>query len=308
MFNHQSVLLNEVIDYLNIKPDGIYVDMTLGGAGHAKEIYSKLNNDGLLIAIDQDIIAIENAQAIFKNKTNVIIEKSNFENIQDILIKHNIQKVDGILFDLGVSSMQFDEADRGFSYRFDAKLDMRMNQEQSLSAYQVVNEYSFNELMFILSRYGEEKYAKNIARAIEKKRDLKPIETTFELVEIIKSALPQAVLKKKGHPAKQTFQAIRIEVNQELSVFKKALDIAINSLKSQGRVVVISFHSLEDRLTKLKFKEYTTSTLPKEIIDFNNIENIEYKLITRKAISPSDNELDSNKRAKSSKLRVIEKI
>ena len=308
MFYHQSVLLNESIDYLNTKPDGIYVDMTLGGAGHSQAIYSKLSDKGLLLCIDQDIKAIENAKVIFEDKRNVFIEKCNFSEIEKVLDKHQIKKVDGFLFDLGVSSVQFDEGDRGFSYRFDARLDMRMNQEQTLSAFEVVNEYPFNDLLYIFSRYGEEKFAKNIARKIEQKRIIKPIETTFELVEIIKEALPQSILKKKGHPAKKIFQAIRIEVNQELEVLKSALHIAIKKLNSKGRIVVISFHSLEDRITKEIFKEYTISKLPKDIIDLNNIENLEYKIVTRKAIVPSQEELNENARAKSSKMRVIEKI
>lgn len=308
MFNHQSVLLNESINNLNIKPNGVYVDMTLGGAGHSQAIYEKLNKNGLLICIDQDIKAIENARKIFENKKNLIIEKCNFSNIEDVLDKYQVDKVDGFLFDLGVSSVQFDEGNRGFSYRFDAKLDMRMNQDQPLSAYEVVNDYQFKDLLYIFSRYGEEKYSKNIARNIEKARAIKPIETTFELVEIIKNSLPQTVLKKKGHPAKKIFQAIRIEVNQELEVLKSALHVAIKRLNSEGRIVVISFHSLEDRITKDIFKEYTTSTLPKEIVDLNNIENIQYKIINKKAISPTQEELEENARSKSSKLRVIEKI
>lgn len=308
MFYHQSVLLNESIDYLNIKPEGIYVDMTLGGAGHSQAIYSKLSDKGLLLCIDQDIKAIENAKVIFEDKSNVIIEKCNFSEIEKVLDKHQIEKVDGFVFDLGVSSVQFDEGDRGFSYRFNARLDMRMNQEQNLSAFEVVNEYPFNDLFYIFSRYGEEKFAKNIARKIEQKRIIKPIETTFELVEIIKEALPQSILKKKGHPAKKIFQAIRIEVNQELEVLKSALHIAIKKLNSKGRIVVISFHSLEDRITKEIFKEYTTSKLPKDIIDLNNLENLEYKIVTRKAIVPSQEELNENARSKSSKMRVIEKI
>ncbi|MDF9866819.1 16S rRNA (cytosine1402-N4)-methyltransferase [Bacilli bacterium PM5-3] len=307
MFNHYSVMLEESINLLNIKPSGTYVDMTLGGAGHSQAIYNKLDN-GRLICFDQDDLAISNAKNVFENKDNVFLINKNFANYQETLNELGINGVDGVIFDLGVSSMQFDIPERGFSYRFDAKLDMRMNQNSSLSAYEVVNDYSFHDLLRIISRYGEEKYAKQIARNIEKNREDKKIETTFELVEIIKKSLPQSVLKKKGHPAKKTFQAIRIEVNKELEVFEKALVAAIESLNVGGRVVVISFHSLEDRLCKNIFKEYTTSKLPKDLVDISGIEDIKYKLVKSKVVLPSESELSENSRSKSSKLRVIEKI
>ena len=308
MYNHYSVMLQEAIDLLAIKADGVYVDMTLGGSGHAKEIYQRLNSAGKLIAFDQDLMAIENAQQIFKNKENVYLLNCNFAQLKSELAKLNIEKIDGVIFDLGVSSMQLDLAERGFSYRFDAKLDMRMNQQQSLSAYEVINNYSFNDLMRILIKYGEVKNAKAIVRSIEKSRIEKPITTTFELVEVIKKALPQAVLKKKGHPAKQIFQAIRIEVNQELAVFEKALYQAIELLNVAGRVVVISFHSLEDRICKRVFKEYTTSQLSKDIVDIRGLEDIKYRLIKSKVVVPSVDELQENNRSKSSKMRAIEKI
>lgn len=306
MFNHYSVMLDESIKLLNIKPDGVYVDMTLGGAGHAKAIFEKLNK-GKLICFDQDILAIDNAREVFVGKDNVYLINKNFEFFKETIEDLNIDSVDGVIFDLGVSSMQFDLPERGFSYRYDAKLDMRMNQDAQLSAYEVVNNYPFNDLVRIISRYGEEKFAVQIVRNIEKAREKQPIETTFELVEIIKQSLPQAVLKKKGHPAKKTFQAIRIEVNKELEVFEKALVDAIESLNVSGRVVVISFHSLEDRLCKNIFKEYTTSKLPKDLVDVRGMEDVKYQLVKNKVVLPSDDELSENSRSKSSKLRVIEK-
>ena len=307
MFNHYSVMLNESIELLNIKEDGIYVDMTLGGAGHSKLIAQKLNQ-GKLICFDQDNLAINNAKEIFATNKNVCLVNKNFASLKETLAELNINGVDGIIFDLGVSSMQFDLGDRGFSYRFDARLDMRMNQEVSLSAYEVVNEYEFNDLVKIISRYGEEKFALQIARNIEKARLIKPIGTTFELVDLIKQAMPQAVLRKKGHPAKKTFQAIRIEVNNELEVFEKALIEALESLNKDGRIVVISFHSSEDRLCKNIFKEYTTSKLPKDLVDVSGFEDIKYQLVKNKVVLPSEDELEENTRSKSSKLRVIEKI
>lgn len=305
MFNHYSVMLTEAIKLLDIKPDGIYVDMTLGGAGHSQAIYQQLNKSGLLICFDQDQLAIDNAQKIFKNKENVIIIKANFSQLKQELEKLNIEKVDGFIFDLGVSSMQLDEKERGFSYRFDYRLDMRMNQDQEYSAYDLVNQASFNDLVYYLSRYGEEKFAKQIARNIEKKRQDKPIETTFELVEIIKQSLPQAVLKKQGHPAKKTFQAIRIAVNNELEVFEQALYQAVDLLNVNGRIVVITFHSLEDRLCKQIFKEYTTSKLPKQIIAEDDVK---YRLINSKVIVASEEELNENRRSKPSKMRAIERV
>ncbi|MEG0283566.1 MAG: 16S rRNA (cytosine(1402)-N(4))-methyltransferase RsmH [Erysipelotrichales bacterium] len=307
MFNHYSVMLNESIEQLNIKPDGIYVDMTLGGAGHSKAIMDKLDQ-GQLICFDQDIVAINNAKKAFKDNDNVSLVHNNFSSYKESLNQLGIDKVDGVIFDLGVSSVQFDTQERGFSYRFDARLDMRMNQEASLSAFEVVNEYEFKDLHYILARYGEEKFAKQIARNIEKERSIKPIETTFELVEIIKKSMPQAALKKKGHPAKKTFQAIRIEVNKELDVFEKSLHDAIESLNVGGRVVVITFHSLEDRMAKKIFKEYSTSNVPKGMPIVEGVNDVNYKMINSKVILPSDEELDENRRSKSSKLRVIEKI
>lgn len=306
MFNHYSVMLEESIQLLDIKPDGIYVDMTLGGAGHSQAIYQKLNAQGKLICFDQDQLAITNAENIFKDKENVIIIKDNFSNIKNRLKEIGVNKVDGVIFDLGVSSMQFDTKERGFSYRFDHRLDMRMNQDQELSAYEIVNQASFNDLLYYLSAYGEEKYAKQIARNIEKTRVNKPIETTFDLVEVVKHSLPQAVLKKKGHPAKKTFQAIRIAVNNELDLFEKALKDSVELLNFGGRIVVITFHSLEDRICKRIFKDLTTSKIPKNIIVAED--DVNFKLIKNKVVLPSDSELDENSRSKSSKLRVIERV
>lgn len=307
MFNHYSVMLKESIELLDINPDGIYVDMTLGGAGHSQEIVKKLNK-GKLFSFDQDIVAIANAREVFKDDNHVEIIQSNFVAVKDELLTRNINRIDGAIFDLGVSSVQFDEAERGFSYRFNSKLDMRMNQEQELSAYQVVNEYSFHDLMKVIVQYGEEKFAKQIARNIEKARLEKPIETTFELVDIIKSSMPQAYLRKKGHPAKKTFQAIRIEVNKELEVFEKALRDVIEMLNVNGRVVVITFHSLEDKICKRIFKEYTVSQLPKDIRNLGVEDEIRYELVKNKVVLPTDDELSENSRSKSSKLRVIKKI
>jgi 16S rRNA (cytosine1402-N4)-methyltransferase len=307
MYKHISVLLNESLEYLNIKKDGIYVDCTLGGGGHSSEILRKLDK-GHLYAFDQDEYAISKAQ----DKLNVIsknytIINSNFINIKEELNKQGITKVDGILYDLGVSSFQFDIPDRGFSYNFDAPLDMRMDQERELTAEIIVNEYSFHEIMHILYRYSEEKFAKQIARKIEQKRLEKRIETTFELVAIIKSALPQKVLSKKGHPAKKTFQALRIAVNDELRVFEDSLTQALEMLNSDGRVVVISFHSLEDRIAKTVMREKVTIDIPKNIPVMPNIKP-EFELLHRKVVLPTEEELLKNNRARSAKLRAIKKI
>lgn len=308
MFEHYSVMLDESIELLNIKPDGIYVDMTMGGGGHSSKILEKLNKDGMLICFDQDQRAIDNGLKKFKGNSQVKIIKANFSDIEYQLQNLEIHNIDGVIFDLGVSSVQFDEADRGFSYRFDARLDMRMNQESQLDAYYIVNHYSYNELVSILFKYGEEKFAKQIARNIEKYREKKAIETTFELVEIIKESLPQSVLKKKGHPAKKTFQAIRIEVNQELEVFENALHSAVKMLNVGGRVVVITFHSLEDRMCKKIFKEYTTSNIPSRVPIAGDMLDVSYQLVNKKIIEPSKKELEENKRSTSSKLRGIERV
>lgn len=302
---HQTVLLQESIALLNIKADGVYVDMTLGAGGHAQAIMAQLSAQGLLIGFDQDQLALANAVEKFKNYQNFKAIHANFKDVAKKLRELNITKVDGFIYDLGVSSMQVDTDERGFSFHKEARLDMRMNQEQELSAWQVVNEYSYAQLCHIISCYGEEKNARLIARSIVAKR---PLNTTLELVDAIKQALPQKVLKKKGHPAKQTFQALRIEVNKELDVIETSLQQAIKLLNDGGRIVVISFHSLEDRLVKNIFKEYTTSKLPKELVDVRGLEDIKYRLVNKKVILPSAAELDNNRRAHSSKLRCLEKI
>lgn len=305
---HYSVLLQESIEMLNIKPDGIYVDCTLGGGGHSEAILSKLTT-GHLYAIEQDDYAISKAtKRLEKYADKLTIIKSNFSNILSVLNDLGIEKVDGIIYDLGVSSFQFDLADRGFSYRLDGPLDMRMNQDLKISAYDVVNTYSEKELRRILFEYGEEKFAPQIANKIVKSRQEKEIKTTFELVEVIKKALPAAVLRKQGHPAKQTFQALRIEVNQELDVIKNSLKDSLTLLNKGGRIVVITFHSLEDRIVKQIFKKATTLDLPKDIPFIPEYMQVEYQLLNNKVILPSEEELLENKRSHSAKMRGIEKI
>lgn len=307
-YKHYSVLLNESIEMLNIKSDGIYVDCTLGGGGHSLEIVKKLKA-GHLYAFDQDTYAISKAQSRlqgYEDKYTII--NTNFSNIRSSLQDLGIEHVDGIIYDLGVSSFQFDIPERGFSYRFDGPLDMRMDQNANLSAYDVINDYSENDLKRILYEYGEEKFAPSIARTIVKARSIKPIETTFELVEVIKKALPASVLRKSGHPAKQTFQALRIEVNGELDVLKNSLEDAIKLLNIGGRVVVITFQSLEDRIVKQMFKKYTTLDVPKGLPFIPDYMKVEYKLVNNKVILPSEKELDENNRSHSAKMRGIEKI
>ena len=305
---HYSVLLNESIDMLNIKSDGIYVDCTLGGGGHSSLILSKLSN-GHLYAFDQDIDAINIARPRLEAiSNNFTIIKSNFVNIKEELNERGITKVDGIIFDLGVSSFQFDIPERGFSYRFDSPLDMRMNKENDFSAYDIVNSYSQEELSKIFFEYGEEKFSRNIAKNIVQSRKVKPIETTFELVEIIRKSLPAAVLRKQGHPAKQVFQALRIEVNHELDYLKDALKDALELLDINGVLSVITFHSLEDRIVKNIFKEKVTLNLPKGIPFIPEGYEINYELINKNVILPSEKELDENNRSHSAKLRGIRKI
>lgn len=257
MFHHVSVMLNETIDYLNIKEDGVYVDCTLGGAGHALYLLNQLNDKGRLIAIDQDLTAIENAKEVLKEHLHkVTFVHNNFRELTNILNELEIEKVDGIYYDLGVSSPQLDVPERGFSYHNDAKLDMRMDQTQSLSAYEVVNQWSYEALVRIFFRYGEEKFSKQIARRIEAHREQQPIETTLELVDVIKEGIPAKARRKGGHPAKRVFQAIRIAVNDELSAFEDSVEQAIECVKVGGRISVITFHSLEDRLCKQIFQEF----------------------------------------------------
>lgn len=308
MFHHISVMLKETIDYLNIKEDGVYVDCTLGGAGHAQYLLNQLSDNGHLIAIDQDTTAIENAKNVLKEHLHkVTFVHSNFRELSEILNELNIEKVDGIYYDLGVSSPQLDVPERGFSYHHDAKLDMRMDQTQELSAYEVVNEWKFEELVRIFHRYGEEKFAKQIARRIEQNRELKPIETTLELVESIKQGIPAKARRKGGHPAKRIFQAIRIAVNDELAAFEDSLEQAINYVEVNGRISVITFHSLEDRLCKQMFQEYEKGPeVPRGLPVIPEAYTPKLKRVNRKPITATDEDTDSNNRARSAKLRVAE--
>ena len=306
---HIPVLLNEVIDNLNINPDGIYIDLTLGRAGHSSEILKRLSNKGKLIGFDQDIDAIQaSIERLSKISSNFEVIKSNFENVKEELFKRGITKVDGILADLGVSSPQFDQGDRGFSYRFDAKLDMRMDQNANLSAYEIVNTYSLFDLTRIFREYGEEKYAYEIAKRIVREREQKPVETTFELVDIIKRSLPSKELSKKGHPAKQVFQALRIETNRELEVLETMLKDGLELLSSKGRMAIITFQSLEDRIVKNIFKEVSTpKATPRWMPSLPEDQEVDYQLINRKVIVASEEELKRNPRSESAKLRVIER-
>ena len=307
MFKHYSVLLEEAVEGLNIKEDGIYVDCTLGGAGHSLEILKKLTT-GKLYAFDQDNVALENAKIkLSEYADKVVFIKSNFENLKEKLAEQNVYEVDGVLYDLGVSSPQLDTPERGFSYNYDTRLDMRMDTDASMSAYEVVNEYSYHDLVRIFYRYGEEKFSKQIARNIEKKRELAPIETTFQLVDIIKESIPAAKRRTGGHPAKRVFQAIRIAVNNELSVFENSLEQAIDIVKVGGRISIITFHSLEDRICKQIFNSYAKNKeIPKNLPILPNESLSKLKLITRKPICPSDKELEENNRSRSAKLRVAE--
>lgn len=310
-FQHYTVMLKETVDNLNIKPDGIYVDCTLGGAGHSGYLLSQLNTDGHLYAFDQDQTALDYAKeslAEYSSQGMVTFIKSNFRNLKEELTARNVGQVDGIIYDLGVSSPQLDEASRGFSYHQEAPLDMRMDQSSELTAYKIVNEYSYSELVKIFFRYGEEKFSKQIARRIEQERAKKPIETTTELVDIIKSGIPAAARRKGGHPAKRIFQSLRISVNDELGAIEDSLEQAIQLLAPGGRVAVISFHSLEDRIAKTIFKEYSSpQDLPPGLPMVPEEFQPELKLITRKPILPSDQELAENNRSRSAKLRIAEK-
>ncbi|EGJ26988.1 16S rRNA (cytosine(1402)-N(4))-methyltransferase RsmH [Streptococcus porcinus] len=310
-FHHITVLLHETVDMLRVKPDGIYVDATLGGAGHSAYLLSQLNEHGHLYCFDQDQKAIDNAQiflAPFIEKGMVTFIKDNFRHLKSQMQAHGVDSIDGILYDLGVSSPQLDERERGFSYRQDAPLDMRMDSDASLTAYHVVNDYSFNDLVRIFFRYGEDRFSKQIARKIEQARAIKPIETTTELAELIKSAKPAKELKKKGHPAKQIFQAIRIEVNDELGAAEESLQQAMDLLAVEGHISVITFHSLEDRLTKQLFKEASVVDVPKGIPFIPEEMQPKFELVSRKPILPSKEELAENNRAHSAKLRVARKI
>lgn len=308
-FKHKSVLLDETIEQLNIKPDGIYVDGTLGGGGHSYEIAKRLSDKGRLIGIDQDEAAIKAAgERLAPFSDRVTIVRSNYCEIKRVLEELQIEKVDGILLDLGVSSYQLDTAERGFSYMEDAPLDMRMDQRQILTAKEIVNDYTEMELFHIIRDYGEDKFAKNIAKHIVMARQKKPIETTHELTEIIKAAIPMKVRATGGHPAKRTFQAIRIELNRELEVLRESLDDMIELLNENGRYCIITFHSLEDRIVKQSFKKNEDPCVcPREFPVCVCGKESKGKVVTRKPILPSEEELEENSRSKSAKLRVFER-
>ena len=310
-FNHYSVLLNETIENLNIKPDGIYVDGTLGGGGHAYQVASRLSEKGRLIGIDQDADAIAAAGERLKEfGDKITIIRSNYANMKEELHRIGVEKVDGIVLDLGVSSFQLDTPERGFTYRDEnAPLDMRMDDRQSLTAKDIVNGYSEMDLYRIIRDYGEDKFAKNIAKHIVQERAKKPIETTGELTEIIRASIPMKVQVTGGHPAKRTFQAIRIELNKELAELQNNLDDMIDLLNPGGRICIITFHSLEDRIVKTNFKRNENpSTCPSDFPVCVCGKKSKGKVVTRKPILPSEEELEVNSRSKSAKLRVFERV
>ncbi len=308
-FEHIPVLLSETINGLNIDKDGIYVDGTIGGAGHSKEIL-KLLDKGKLIGIDQDINAVKKAKKETKNyKDKITLVNDNFKNLKNILKELDIKKVDGILLDLGVSSHQLDTAERGFSYRYDSKLDMRMNPNSDLSAWDVVNKYSEDELTRIIKEYGEDNWAKRIASFICTERNKNPINTTFDLVTVIKKAIPKGARKKGPHPAKRTFQAIRIEVNEELDILKNSIISACNCLRRNGRLCIITFHSLEDRIVKNTYKYLNSRCIcPKEYPICKCDKKRQLKIINKKPIIPTSVELKENSRSRSAKLRIGERV
>ena len=308
-FQHKPVMLNEVIDSLKIRPEGTYVDGTLGGAGHSSQIARRLSGEGRLFGFDQDAAAIEAAtRRLEPYKDRVSIIRSNYSEMRERLSELGVRSADGILLDLGVSSYQLDDAQRGFSYRADAPLDMRMDQRQKLSAREVVNGYSIEELTRVIREYGEERFARNIAKHITAEREKKPIETTGELISIIKAAIPAKAREGGGHPAKRTFQAIRIEVNRELDVLSDSLDGMIDLLADGGRICVITFHSLEDRIVKETFRRNENPcTCPPEFPVCVCGKKSKGHVITRKPIIPSEEETEENPRSKSAKLRVFER-
>ncbi len=307
-FKHRSVLLNETIDNLCVKPEGTYVDGTLGGGGHAYEVLKRLSPQGRFIGIDQDADALLAAGKKLQEFSNVTLIRSNYCNIKEELMGNNVRGVDGIVLDLGVSSYQLDTPQRGFSYMHDAPLDMRMDQRSELTAGDIINGYSQSELFRVIRDYGEDKFAANIAKHIVAARQNKRIETTFELVDIIRSAIPMKVQKTMGHPAKQTFQAIRIELNRELDVLRETLDTMIDLLNPGGRICIITFHSLEDRIVKANYKHNENPcTCPPDFPVCVCGKVSKGKVITRKPIVPSEEEMEENPRSKSAKLRVFEK-
>lgn len=311
-FDHKPVLLEESVSNLKIKPDGVYVDGTLGGAGHSTEILKRLGENGILIGLDQDEFAIETSLkrlAALNSRAKVILENTNFENIRDVCIKNGIESVDGILLDIGVSSHQLDETERGFSYNKNAPLDMRMDRRNELNAKTIVNEYSFEEIRDIVKNYGEERWASRIAEFIVRARETRPIEMTEDLVEIIKAAIPESARRKGPHPAKRTFQALRIAVNDELGVLKRAIDEGIELLKQDGRFCIITFQSLEDRIVKNEFnKRVNPCTCPGEFPVCICGKKPTARLVVRKPIIPSEREIEDNPRSRSAKLRVLEKF
>lgn len=309
MFEHKSVLLNETVDSLAIKPDGVYVDGTLGGGGHAYEVAGRLGEKGRLIGIDQDAAAIEAASGRLEPfKEKVTIVRSNYEKINEVLDELDIPKVDGIYLDLGVSSYQLDTAERGFTYREDAPLDMRMDQRKTETAKDIINTYGEMELYRVIRDYGEDRFAKNIAKHIVRARQEKEIETTGELIEIIKAAIPAKVRATGGHPAKRTFQAIRIELNKELEVLEHSIDTMIDRLAPGGRLSIITFHSLEDRIVKSRFRlAENPCTCPPDFPVCMCGKKSKGRVVTRKPILPKEEELSENSRSKSAKLRVFEK-
>lgn len=303
MEKHIPVLLNETIELLNINPNGVYVDMTLGGGGHSEEILKRLDH-GVLYGFDQDIYAIEKTKNRLSSYNNFYAINDNFKNAKKRLNDLDVESVDGIIFDLGVSSFQFDIPERGFSYRFDSPLDMRMDQSASKTAYDVVNNYSFSDLVRIFFEYGEEKYSRQIANRIVKTREESPINTTFDLVDIIKASMPTKELHKKGHPAKKVFQALRIEVNNELDILEDSLNDSIELLKQGGRLAVITFHSLEDRICKRLFKKLSIIEIPKGLAIIVDEKPV-IDLVNKKVVTADIDELSENNRAHSAKLRVI---
>ena len=309
-FKHKSVLLYETVDELNIKPDGIYVDGTLGGGGHSYEIAGRLSEGGRLIGIDQDEDAIKAAsKRLEPYMDRVTIVRNNYCNMDKVLDELGIDKVDGIMLDLGVSSYQLDAADRGFTYNVDTALDMRMDQRQEITAKDIVNEYSEFDLYRIIRDYGEDRFAKNIAKHIVAARQEKPIETTFELNDIIKAAIPMKVRATGGHPSKRNYQAIRIELNKELEVLENSIDMMIDRLKPEGRLCIITFHSLEDRIVKTRFRNNENPcTCPPSFPACVCGKVPKGRVITRKPVVPTDEEINENSRSKSSKLRVFERV
>ena len=310
VFEHKSVLLEETVNGLNIKPDGIFVDGTLGGGGHAYEVCKHLNNKGRFIGIDQDEDAIKAAsKRLEPYMDRVTIVRNNYCNMDKVLDELGIDKVDGIMLDLGVSSYQLDAADRGFTYNVDTALDMRMDQRQEITAKDIVNEYSEFDLYRIIRDYGEDRFAKNIAKHIVAARQEKPIETTFELNDIIKAAIPMKVRATGGHPSKRTYQAIRIELNKELEVLENSIDMMIDRLKPEGRLCIITFHSLEDRIVKTRFRNNENPcTCPPSFPACVCGKVPKGRVITRKPVVPTDEEINENSRSKSSKLRVFERV